>query len=369
MKIAIDISQIAYVGTGVARYTQMLVESILEFDTTNEYTFFFSSLRSKLPADIEQKILQKHRLTKRKLPPTLLNIMWNRFHIVSINQLIKTHDVFISSDWTQPPVQKPMKSVTVVHDLVYLKYPDTVHSTILATQKKRMHWVQKDVDMIIADSHSTKQDLIDLVGIDKDKINVVYPAVTVLQPTDDDLKRIYSTYSIRNTKYVLAVGKLEPRKNIARLISAFQKAHLDDTTLLIVGPKGWDNTQSSTLHPPSSNIRFLGFVPDADLFALYKNALFFIYPSLYEGFGFPLVEAMSLGCPVATSNTSSMKEIAEGYGLLFDPESEEDIIEAIETLYANEKLRKELSEKGKKRAKDFTKMQFNNDFLTSLTKL
>lgn len=361
MKIGIDISQIVYEGSGVSRYVKNMIEAVIQYDTTNDYTFFFSSLRRNLPTDIENKITGRHRLVKLKLPPSVLDIFWNRFHSVSINRIIETNDFFISSDWTQPPVKKPTKSVTVAHDLVYLKYPETLHPKIVSVQKRRMKWVKKECDLIIADSDSTKADIVELLNIPENKIKVVYPSVSVQKPTESDLKQIFTKYDIRSTKYILSVGKLEPRKNIPALISAFQKANLKDTQLLIVGPKGWDSSIRHTKYDLPNTIKFLGFVPDTDLYALYSNALFFIYPSFYEGFGYPLVEAMSLGCPVATSNTSSMKEIAENCGLLFDPLSEEDMIEALETLHGNEKLRKQLSEKGKKRAGDFTLKKFAND--------
>ncbi len=383
MTIGIDISQIAYEGTGVARYTKMLVESVLKNDDKNDYVFFFSSLRRNLPADIEKNIRGKHRLIKTKLPPSALNVLWNKLHIFPVNRLIGQCDVFISSDWTQPPVSKHTKSATVVHDLVYLRYPETLPKQIIDVQTRRMLWVKKEVDVIIADSKSTKQDLIELIEIPEKKIHVVYPAVEVKEPTENDIKHINTKYSILSTKYILSVGKLEPRKNIPRLISAFQKANLKDIQLLIVGPEGWQVQDSpgvtdlsveasakAELAPrgwrDQTNVRFLGFVPDSDLYALYSQSLFFIYPSLYEGFGYPVVEAMSLGCPVATSNTSSLKEIAEGCGLLFDPNSEEELTNVIKKLYGDENLRDELRRKGRKKTTYFSFRTFAEQFISAL---
>lgn len=366
MKIGIDISQIVYEGTGVARYTKMLIEAILKYDKKNEYIFFFSSLRGRLPQNIQAKIY--------RLPPTLLEFLWNRAHILPIENFIGKIDVFISSDWTQPPSKA--KKITIVHDLVYLKYPETLPKSIIDVQKRRLNWVKKEVDLIITDSESTKKDLIELLNIPAEKIKVIYPAMILpISPIPPiSLQR----------PFILTVAKLEPRKNIPRLINAFQKANLKDVDLVIVGPKGWPaSTGTPGVADLSSealakgewtprgwtkqdNVKFLGFVPDSDLYSLYSKALFFIYPSLYEGFGYPVVEAMSLGCPVATSNTSSLLEIGKGAAYLFNPESEEDIKNAILKLYEDKDLRAKLSIAGKKRAADFSPAKFATDFLKIL---
>src|SRR3989344_9162847 len=156
MKIAVDISQIVYTGSGVARYTTNLVKSLCKYDTTNKYTFFFSSLRGKLPKEIEKLILVKHQLVKLKIPPTVLDFVWNRLHIVPIETFVGPQDIFISSDWTQPPTKA--KKVTIIHDLIAYKYPDELHpktelsvrslnlsSNIVAIQKRRLNWVKREV--------------------------------------------------------------------------------------------------------------------------------------------------------------------------------------------------------------------------------
>jgi glycosyltransferase involved in cell wall biosynthesis len=250
---------------------------------------------------------------------------------------------------------------------VYLKYPETVHGKILSVQKRRLAWVKKEVDLIIADSHATKQDLVDLLSIPQKKIHVIYPAVEIPLPLPS-----FNFHLPSSNKFILSVGKIEPRKNIPRLIEAFIKADLKNVDLLIIGPEGWETEnleiRNLKLEIPK-NIKFLGFVPDSELYSLYKNALFFIYPSLYEGFGYPVIEAMSLGCPVATSNTSSLKEIAEGSAELFDPTSVEEIKKAIVKLTSDDKLRNELDQKGKRRASDFSAPSFFKDFIKTLQKV
>ncbi len=355
MKIGIDISQIAHKGTGVARYVDNMVRAILEYDSENEYTFFFSSLRLSLDADLERQIQKKHTLVKAKLPPKLLDILWNKLHIVPIETFIGKQDIFISSDWTQPP--SSAKKVTVVHDLVYLRYPETVHKTILDVQRRRMEHVKNEVDIILADSQATKDDLIELLAIPKENIHVLYPYVDIKQT----FGKSTSNQHVPPRKYILSVGKLEPRKNISRLIEAFNKADLKDTDLLIVGPKGWDTSISE-----SKNVKLLGFVPDDELYELYKHAEFFVYPSLYEGFGYPVVEAMALGCPVACSNSSSLAEIGQDSALLFDPKNLTSIKNALIVLAGDKSLRSDLIKHGREEVKNYSSKKFASNLLNYL---
>lgn len=355
MKIGIDISQVAYEGTGVARYVRSMIDAILEFDTKNEYTFFFSSLRRSLLENLVMRINEKHVLVTAKLPPTALDILWNQAHIYPIEKFIGKQDVYISSDWTQAP--SAAKKVTVVHDLVFMKYPETVHKKILAVQKRRLAHVKKEVDLILADSQATKDDLIELLAIPDSKIRVLYPAVTIPNPLPP------SNFIIPSKKYVLSVGKLEPRKNIRRLIEAFEKANQKDVDLLIVGPTGWGDQKISH----SDRVKFLGFVPDEDLYKLYTNAVAFVYPSLYEGFGYPVVEAMYLGCPVALSNTSSLAEIGKENALLFDPENVNDMSQKLTEITTHTSTQIKLRNLGKLRAHRFNKQHFYKNLIAAIT--
>ena len=174
MKIGIDISQIVYEGTGVGRFVNGLTDSILQFDKTNQWTFFFSSLRQNLNPQIKKSIKKNgHRLSEYKLPPSALSFLWNTMHRMKVEKLVGNLDWFITSDWTEPPSH--MKKATIIHDLAYLKYPETIHETILQTQKQRMNWVKKGSKIIFADSETTKHDAIQLCGLEEKKIFVNYP--------------------------------------------------------------------------------------------------------------------------------------------------------------------------------------------------
>jgi glycosyltransferase involved in cell wall biosynthesis len=176
MRIGIDISQTAYPGTGVARYTKKLVENLLKIDKNNEYILFFSSLRAKFPQDLD--LSQYNNLTIRKfpIPATLLSFLWNDLHIFPIECFTGDIDVFLCSDWTQPPAKKA-KLITVVHDAIAWKYPQTLAKKIVKTHKKRMKWVRKECEKIICVSNSVKNDLQQVLGIGSEKAVVIHSGV------------------------------------------------------------------------------------------------------------------------------------------------------------------------------------------------
>lgn len=171
MKIGIDISQIAHEGTGVGKYIKSLVQSLINLDRKNEYILFFSSMRKKVP--IFNKNVQ---IKSFRLPPVFLDLLWNRLHIFPIEWFIGNVDVFISSDWTQPPTTKA-KKVTILYDLIVYKYPEETAQKIISVQRRRLQWVKKECGTILCISESTKKDAIEILGIAEDKLKVVYPGV------------------------------------------------------------------------------------------------------------------------------------------------------------------------------------------------
>ena len=343
MRIAIDISQIAYQGSGVGRFTEGLVKAICKYDNQNEWIFFYSSLRRSIDASIKEVIEAKNfSLIESKLPPTLLGFVWNKLHFFQIDRIIGEVDWLITSDWTEPPSKN--RKATIVHDLVYLKYPETVDSLVRTTQENRLHWVLKESSIIFADSDSTKHDLETMLFFDKNKIVVNYPGV--YQEKVSSIKYQVS----KERPFILTVGKREPRKNLERLVEAFKQLKRDDIDLYIVGMDGWGKVSIEN----DPQIKLLGFVSDDKLMRLYRSCLLFVMPSLYEGFGYPVIEAMSCGAPVATSNSSSLREIAGNAAVLFDPLSVESMVEGLKKIINSPDLRKELSKKGLNRSSEFT---------------
>ena len=317
MKIGIDISQIVY-GTGVSVYTKSLVENLLKIDKENEYTFFFASLRKKIPNfkfQIPNKSqIQNSKLKTFKIPPTLLEILWNKLHILPIEKFIGKVDVFHSSDWTEPPAKKAVK-VTTIHDLAVLRYPEAFPKKIVEVHKRKLEWVKKESKLIIAVSQATKKDIIKFLGIPEEKIKVIYEACTdEFKPQDKEkIKTVKNKYGIADD-YLLAFSGPK-RKNLQRIKEACR-----GFDLFVIGQP---------------------FVDHQDLPALYSGSSGLIYASLYEGFGLPILEAMACGCPVVTSNVSSMPEVAGKAAVLVDPYSLESIAGGIkEALKRREELKK-----------------------------
>lgn len=177
MKIGIDISQIAYEGTGVARLLSSLVEAMIETDKKNEYILFFSSFRRNINnAAINNLTSSRVKIKKFPLPQSLLDIMWNKLHIVPIEWFIGEVDIFITSDWTEPPVTHAWKG-TILYDLIVYKFPQETDERIIETQKKKLKWVKKESQAIFCISEATKQDAEEILGIDKKKLFVIHPGV------------------------------------------------------------------------------------------------------------------------------------------------------------------------------------------------
>ncbi len=191
MKIGIDISQTAYENTGVANYVRNLVENLAKIDKENEYILFFSSLRKDIPRFVKDLMRNNKRFTlrRKRLPPTMLDVFWNKLHVMPIEDVVGDVDVFVSNDWVQPPTRHA-KMVTVLYDLIIYKYPEETHNmfkfnfrsmnispNIVASQRKRLDWVKKECEMIICISEQTKKDAIEILGIEENRLRVVRPGI------------------------------------------------------------------------------------------------------------------------------------------------------------------------------------------------
>ncbi len=192
MKIGIDISQIAFSNTGVANYLENLLANLLKKDQKNEYILFGSSLRQRAKYQLlnnEYKGIKNVRFKIFPFPPTFLDFLWNKLHIIPIEWFIGEVDIFVSSDWIQPPTKKA-KKLTILYDLIIYKYPLETHNkfgfdpsglvispNIVASQKRRLRWVKKECDQIICISEATKKDAMELLKIEEKRLRVIYPGI------------------------------------------------------------------------------------------------------------------------------------------------------------------------------------------------
>lgn len=340
MRIGIDISQIVH-GTGVSRYTQLLVQSLVKIDHKNQYVLFGTSLRRNKQLKNFQQDLKGYKNVEFKifrLPPILFEFLWNRLHLLPIEKFIGDVDVFHSSDWLEPPISSDKtKKVTTIHDMVVYLFPSSLPPRIVSNQKRRIKYVKKEVDMVIANSQTTKEDIIKFLEIPEDKIVVTYLAASQdFKPQDEGkIDEVLEKYKIKKP-YILSVATQEPRKNIQKLLDAFDKLIQDPKSknqnihLVLVGKYGWGKGfRLGENDEGSGQVIWTGYVPQEDLLALYAGCRVFVYPSLYEGFGLPVLEAMATGSPVITSNNSSMAEIAKNAAILIDPRSESQLVRAL----------------------------------------
>lgn len=361
MRIAIDYTPAIRQAAGIGRLTRHLMRALTQLETSHTYCLFVAGPLGRDCA--EAKGWPAHvRLRTTVIPERLLTILWHRCRMpLPAECFVGPCDIFHSTDFVLPPVAKA-RTLLTVHDLSFLRYPECAFPRLRAYLAKVVPRSLKRADHVLADSQATKQDLIELLGVPPDKISVVYGGIEerftpAADPTGDALVR--QKYGF-DQPYIFSVGTLEPRKNYVRLIRAYHR--LDQEAggappLVIAGGKGWlyegifAEVERLGL---GKRVRFLGYVQDADLPALYRGADLFAFPSLYEGFGFPPLEAMACGCPVVCSNSSSLPEVVGDAAILVDPTDEEQIAHALYAGLTDAALRETLIERGLARAARFT---------------
>jgi len=245
-------------------------------------------------------------------------------------------------------------------------YPSVTEERFVAFHDAVLRSIDVERDWVMCISECTKRDVARLTRIPGDRIVVVPLAASpaIFRPEEDEarLASVLARYGVRDGRYVLSLCTLEPRKNLPRLVTAFSRLAespaLDDVRLVLVGSLGW---KSEALEEtigrvglPTDRLKLLGHVPDEDLGALLTAASVFAYPSLYEGFGLPVLEAMQCGAPVVTSNTSSLPEVVGDAAVCVDPTDEAALTQAMTDVLLNADLAKELRRRGLERAKVYT---------------
>jgi len=261
------------------------------------------------------------------------------------------------------PLVHPRSSVVTVHDLGYLAYPEAHTAFARLYLDRSTAWNARRAAAVLADSAATKADLVRAYGARPEKIHVVHLGrdETLHRVTDPRLVTpVRRRYGLAD-RYLLYVGTLQPRKNLQRVVGAFARiagqAGVSDVQLVLAGKRGWmydqlfDQVERSGL---AGRVVFPGYVPDEDLPALFSAAAGFVYPSLFEGFGLPVLEAGGCGVPVITSNTSSLPEVAGDAALLVDPHDVDAIADAMMRVLTDEALRAELARRGLENVKRFS---------------
>lgn len=359
MTVAFDISYIQRSRTGIGRASGALLDALLAQDARNSYILHGWSCSLDVEG-IETRRGENVRIQSGRLPGHIKRFYWNRLRWPPLESIIAEFDVFHSADPMLPPLAKA-KGLVMIHDLAYKKFPHFFERHVVAWDKFVARSVER-ADAIIVPSEQTRSDLLAYFPPSIGKIHLVrFPISSMFVPPSmghsDPQQR--PTLALPD-RFILYVGTIEPRKNLERLIQAFElfsRPPRSDVHLLLVGKLGWlyDGVFDRLNHSPVRHrIHHAGYVEDRHLPYLYRRAEFFVYPSLYEGYGFPVLEAMASGTAVITSNSSSLKEIAQGASILINPASVEEMAEAMQLFADNPSLRAEYSRRGLIRAGEFS---------------
>ena len=265
--------------------------------------------------------------------------------------------LFHTCKFLNPP--RGAKLTATVHDLTCWLLPETHRNANVAFEKHFAEKILKRADALIAVSESTRKDAVRILDLSSEKIHVIHHGVAdvFFSARAANADEFCSYHGIKRP-YLLFVGTIEPRKNVDLLISAYNGLPRSITSqfdLVVAGPAGWLCTNTMMrLRQRVAGVRYVGYVPQKNLPGLFAGASAFVYPSLYEGFGLPVAEAMATGVPVITSAVSSLPEITDGAALLVDPRSEAELRQAIETILTSPSVRTKLSERGRARARDLS---------------
>ncbi len=360
MRITADLTPAVQHHAGVGRYTQELFTALTALDADNSYAAFYSAPQGdETPAPPLDRL--PARITRLSAKPLRLSVMLAHFARFSLDHWLPPTDIFHATDHLLPPLRRA-RSVFTLYDLTVRLFPSS-HLPLNRWYSTLMLPVfMRQAHAIIAISEQTRRDAIQWLPALASKIQVIYPGVN---PCFRPVRQIGSLASVRTryalpATFVLYMGTLEPRKNLLTLLEAYC-ALLSSLPaappLVLAGRKGW-------LYQPifskvaelglESKVQFTDWVADEDLPALLSAASIFVYPSLYEGFGFPPLEAMACGTPVICSNAASLPEVVGQGGLLVDPHDAAGLAEGMSRLLTDAGLHTELSERGLSQARTFT---------------
>jgi glycosyltransferase involved in cell wall biosynthesis len=358
IRIGIDYTAAVHQSAGIGRYTREMVQALAaEGRFAPEYRLFVADRDHQTlpPLPGSNFAWRTTRLSERWLAR-----LWYRLRLpLSVETWTGPLQLFHAPDFVLPPVRRNIRTIVTIHDLSFVREPESV---MPGMSNHLNRWVPRSVaraDAVIAVSEATCRDLIELYQTPPAKIKVLYHGVTSnFRPVVDPahLQEVRQKYGLGQSPFILSVGTVQPRKNYQRLIQALGRV-VGEIKLVIAGGKGWNYENilaEIDKQGLQGRVHFTGFVAEADLPALYSAATIFVYPSLYEGFGLPVLEAMACGLPVIASDQSSLPEVVGKAGLLVNPGQVEAIAAAISRLLEDEALRQALSSAGLARAAEFT---------------
>jgi len=352
MRIGIDASPLLLRSAGVKNYLYHWIRHMQRSGSAHSFQLF-PFLGKTGPLHHDRSMLGPLATWSRLALLYFSNVPGNP----AIEWIASRSDVFHATNQVRlPPTGVPLTAT--VHDMTCWLMPELHTAANVRADRNYAEKVLQRAAGLIAVSENTKNDTVRLLDIDPDRIVVIYPGVTeeFFHPTIEGVRSARAKYKLER-QYVLCLGTIEPRKNVATLLDAWEQVSPDlraKTDLVFAGPEGWAaGAMLARLRKAGKGVRYLGYVPEPDLPSLTAGAAVFTYPSLYEGFGFPVAQAMAAGVPVVVSNVSSLPEVTGGAGVVVDPCSAAEIRSALERLLNDPTEREQLAARGKERALAF----------------
>ena len=354
MRIGFDATAIPALRAGAGNYIYHLIHALSQVDRENEY-FVFAQKTQVQDLQVSNK---NFNVIAVPVHGRALRLLWEQVTLPRYVRQLRL--ALLHSPHYTMPLLAQVKSVVTFHDMTFFLFPHLHRLHYRVPFQNMIRWSADRADRIITVSDSTKHDTQRCLNVSPQKlITIPLAASTEFRPVSEaEAATFCERQRLEIRKYICFVGVLEPRKGISVLINAFAKLakEFSDLTLVIAGKKGWmydDIVAAAKNLGLSERVRFLGYLDETDLICLINGAKVFVYPSLYEGFGIPVLEAMQCGTPVITTNVSSLPEVAGDAALLVGPNDSEALVQALRQVLTQPELAKAMSERGMARAKTF----------------
>ena len=323
MRIVVDVSPLARARTGIGNYLRGMLAGLAEAGSNEHELVAFGPSGPRGRRRIGEALAGLP--VELRLPPLphVARTAWSRAGRVPIERVVGALDVFHFSDWMYPPQRGGVRATTV-HDLVPLRFPEWVQPETLRMHGRKYEHAARTCDRVFVNSRFTAGEVVELLGVPEERVVVAYPGI-------DPRFHAEGVSADLGGPYVLTVSTLEPRKNLPALVEAFTllRQRRPELTLAIAGLEGWEEKPLA-----AEGVSLLGFVSDDELARLYRGALAFAYPSRFEGFGIPVVEALASGVPAVVSSHPSLDEASGGATLRADPDDHEAFAGALEEVLA-----------------------------------
>lgn len=363
LKILIEGSPMFRSRSGVGQYVYRLFDALFALDKTQHYTIYgFMFMGKKLFDPYQGRAYNISYRLVRWFPSKVLNVFSRRLFVPPIDLMTTSKpDLFVFTNFIRPPLPLGSKSISFIYDLSFIyhgEHSDKKNRQIMTREAPKS---ARKSDAVVTISENSKNEIIKYCKIDPAKVHIVHPALDHKEyypRTSVEQATVAKKFEIKG-EYILFTGTIEPRKNIIGVLNSYaelpQKIR-DKYTLVLAGGKGWNDQEIykrlNELKP--EKIIMTGYVADEDMPALYSGASLFVFPTLYEGWGMPVVEAMACGAPVITSNNSSMPEAGGDAAIFVDAQDTQNLTKQIERVLSDKKLAGDMVKKGIAHASKFS---------------